>query len=69
MNKELEIWQEFYESHAKRLREQCEREKKILLYEVMESIHEIRKDLEWDNPINSTYTKIQVMIEKKLKEI
>ena len=47
MNKDLQVWQEFYENHIKRLREQCEREKKILLYDIMESIHEVRKDLDW----------------------
>ena len=69
MNNEKQIWQDFYESHINRLLKQFEREKKVLLYEVMEDIHEVRKDLEWNDSKNAAYTNVQVMIEKKLKEI
>ncbi len=68
MNNEAQIWKDFYESHITRLRKQCEREKKIMLYELMESIHEVRKDLEWNDPMNSAYTNVQVMIEKLKKQ-
>ena len=40
-----------------------------MLYELSENIHKVRKDLEWNDPANSAYTNVQVMIEKKLKEI
>ena len=69
MNNEAQIWREFYETHITRLTKQFEREKKIMLWELMENIHEVRKDLEWNDPVNSAYTNVQVMIEKKLKEI
>ena len=69
MNNESQIWKDFYETHITRLRKQCEREKKIILWELMENVHEVRKDLEWNDPMNSAFIKVQVMIEKKLKEI
>ena len=65
---ELQVWHDFSEDLIKRKEREARLDTVCLLADLFEEIADLKEGLEWNDPFNSAYTRVMVMIKKTQKQ-